>query len=228
MKIHYDLHIHSALSPCADDDMTPVNIVGFAKLAGIDAIAIADHNGIANVQVGINAGKEYGVVVVPAIELQTAEDVHILCLFETFEKLKGFYDSIIFTSIQNVPDIFGNQLILDEEDNVVATEQSMLLMASNLPTEKVWALAHCFDGVAIPAHVDRVENGMIAILGAVTEEFSVVEVSHSVYDASVYAKPNVKVITNSDAHSLAEIGRAEGQMEVEELSPRGILQELRL
>ena len=90
MKIKYDFHIHSALSPCADNDMTPVNIVAYAKFNGLDMIAVADHNAIENVETAIAAGKAYGVTVVPAVEVQTAEDIHVLCLFKTFEQLKNF------------------------------------------------------------------------------------------------------------------------------------------
>ncbi len=89
--INYDLHIHSALSPCAEDNMTPCNICGWAKLKGLDMIAIADHNAISNVQATIIAGKHYGVTVVPAIELQTEEDIHILGYFNTYKCLKSIY-----------------------------------------------------------------------------------------------------------------------------------------
>ena len=123
MRIKYDLHIHSALSPCADDNMTPSNIVGFAKLQGLDAVAIADHNAIANVKVAMDVGDAFDVVVVPAMELQTAEDIHVLCLFEKFEDLQSFYNSIHFADIQNRAEIFGEQLILDEDDNILGKEQ---------------------------------------------------------------------------------------------------------
>lgn len=90
MKIKYDLHVHSALSPCADDDMTPATIVGYAKLSGLDAVAVSDHNAIGNVAVALAAGEAYGVCVVPAMELQTAEDIHVLCLFDTLAHLTAF------------------------------------------------------------------------------------------------------------------------------------------
>lgn len=89
-KILYDLHIHSALSPCADNDMTPVNIGAMSSAKGLQIIAVADHNAIANVAAAREVGEALDVIVVPAVELQTQEDVHILCLFETFENLQGF------------------------------------------------------------------------------------------------------------------------------------------
>ena len=97
-KILYDLHIHSALSPCADNDMTPVNIGAMSSAKGLQIIAVADHNAIANVAAAREVGEALDVIVVPAVELQTQEDVHILCLFETFENLQSFFDERKFSA----------------------------------------------------------------------------------------------------------------------------------
>ena len=227
MKLKYDLHIHSALSPCADNDMTPANIVGYAKLQGIDVIAIADHNAIANIKVAMDVGRAFDVVVVPAMELQTAEDIHILCLFENYNDLQSFYNSINFANIPNRAEIFGEQLILDEDDNVVDTEQNLLLVASKVSVEQVCLLAHQYNGIAVAAHIDREENGMVAILGAVTKDFSIVELSPTATnDVQNYCQ-NKKIITNSDAHTLADIGKAGGEIEAVERSVRGIMLALR-
>ena len=227
MKLKYDLHIHSALSPCADDNMTPSNIVGFAKLQGLDAIAIADHNAIANVKVAMEVGHAFDVVVVPAIELQTSEDVHVLCLFENYENLQSFYNCIHFANIANRAEIFGEQLILDEDDNILGKEQRMLLVASGVSVEKVVALAKQHNGIAIAAHIDREENGIVAILGTVTGDFAVVEVSATATEKIHPYTIGRKVIANSDAHTLADIGIANGELEVTERSAKGILQALR-
>ncbi|MBQ9125668.1 MAG: PHP domain-containing protein [Clostridia bacterium] len=227
MRIKYDLHIHSALSPCADDNMTPSNIVGFAKLQGLDAVAIADHNAIANVKVAMDVGDAFDVVVVPAMELQTAEDIHILCLFEKFEDLQSFYNCINFADIQNRAEIFGKQLILDEDDNILGQEQRMLLVASGVSVEEVVSLAKQHNGIAVAAHIDREENGMVAILGTVTEDFSVVEISATATKQIQCYTTGRKVITNSDAHTLEDIGVADGELEVTERSAKGILQALR-
>ena len=221
------MHIHSALSPCADDNMTPSNIVGFAKLQGLDAVAIADHNAIANVKVAMDVGDAFDVVVVPAMELQTAEDIHILCLFESLEDLQSFYNCIDFADIQNRAEIFGEQLILDEDDNVLGQEQRMLLVASGVSVEEVVSLAKQHNGIAVAAHIDREENGMVAILGTVTEDFSVVEISATATKQIQCYTTGRKVITNSDAHTLEDIGVADGELEVTERSAKGILQALR-
>lgn len=206
MKVKYDFHIHSALSPCADNDMTPCNVVGFAKLCGLDMIACADHNSIFNVQSMIKVGENYGVTVVPAMELQTAEDIHILCLFPKFSDLKNFYDSIDFTTLKNRPEIFGEQLILDEDDNLVEKYEQLLLIGANISSTEVKDLADKFNGIAIPAHIDRDENGMVAILGLVTEEFKVVELSKKAQMETLdYYRQKYKVIVDSDAHQLLDI-----------------------
>lgn len=109
-KILYDLHIHSALSPCADNDMTPVNIGAMSSAKGLQIIAVADHNAIANVAAAREVGEALDVIVVPAVELQTQEDVHILCLFETFENLQGFFDEISFKDLKTARKFSANSL----------------------------------------------------------------------------------------------------------------------
>lgn len=216
MLVKYDLHIHSALSPCADDDMTPANIVGLAALNGLDMVAIADHNAIANVQVAVDVGNAYGVTVVPAIELQTAEDIHVLCLFKTVDALQDFYDQITFLPLQNNAEIFGNQLIMDEDDNVIATESRMLLVASGISVDELPYLCHKHGGIAIAAHIDREENGMVQILGSVTQGYGVVEYSYHANSLFRSHYSQYAYVINSDAHTLADIGKAGASMELQQ------------
>ena len=81
MKVYYDLHIHTALSPCGDNDMTPCNIVGLAALCGLDVIAVTDHNSALNCAAVEKAGREAGIIVLSGMELETAEEVHVVLLF---------------------------------------------------------------------------------------------------------------------------------------------------
>lgn len=94
MRIYIDLHIHTALSPCGDEDMTPNNIVNMAKLKGIDAIAITDHNSCENAKACMQAGSKAGVLVIPGMEIQTREDVHALCLFKDIESALNFQEKV--------------------------------------------------------------------------------------------------------------------------------------
>lgn len=227
MKYLYDLHIHSALSPCAENDMTPVTIVGQAKLSGLDFVAIADHNAIGNVEVALAAGEAYGIAVVPAIELQTSEDIHILCLFERFGDLKAFFGEIKFSQLKNRKDIFGDQIIFDEDDNIVGEEERMLLASADISSEDVPALAERYGGVAVPAHIDREMNGMLAILGAVTEGYRTVEFSSQADGAFINEwSDNRKVIIDSDAHALDDIS-LKGEIELKEYSVKALLDALR-
>lgn len=227
MKVKYDLHVHSGLSPCAENDMTPCNIVGFAKLNGLDMVAVSDHNAIGNVQVCLEVGNAYGVTVVPAMELQTAEDIHVLCLFPTYESLKAFYDSVGFYDIKNRAEIFGEQNLYDTEDEIVGKEERLLLNASKLSCDGVKDLADSFGGIAIPAHVDREENGMVAVLGAVTEEFTAVELSTRATPEQVseYSE-RFNVIIDSDAHTLDKISMG-NVIDLEDLSAESLIKKLK-
>lgn len=205
-KVYYDFHIHSCLSPCAEDSMTPVTIVGFAKLAGLDMIAISDHNSIQNVGAALEAGAYYGVTVVPGIELQTAEDIHVLCLFRSLKGLTDFYKSITFTDMPNRKDIFGNQLIVDTNDEIVGEHPYYLLSASDISIDGVQDRAKAYGGFAIPAHIDRDSNGAVAILGDVPAGFNIVELSRNagVRQEEEY-KARFTVIMDSDAHTPGDI-----------------------
>ena len=99
MRVFYDLHIHSCLSPCGDDDMTPNNLVHMAALAGLQVIAVADHNTTKNVPAAVKVGEECGVLVVPAMELTTKEDIHVLCLLPSLEQAETF---LCFQSMQGL------------------------------------------------------------------------------------------------------------------------------
>lgn len=227
MLVKYDLHVHSALSPCADDDMTPANIVGLAALSGLDMVAIADHNAIANVQVAVDIGNAYGVTVVPAMELQTAEDVHVLCLFKTVEDLDEFYKQIPFLPLENNAEIFGNQLIMDEDDNVIATESRLLLVASGVSVDQLPALCDRYGGVAVAAHIDREENGMVQILGSVTDGYAVVEYSSHATSLFRSHYSQYSYVVNSDAHTLGDIGKAGAAIELQHNSAECLIETLK-
>lgn len=207
MKYKYDLHVHSCLSPCAENDMTPATIVAFAKLSGLDFVAISDHNAIDNVEVALKCGAAYGVCVVPAVEIQTEEDIHLLCLFKNYQNLKAFFNQISFHDLKNESAIYGEQLVMDEDDNIVRVEERLLLHGAQITPDRVKILADEFGGIAIPAHIDREGNSMLAILGAITDEFKVVELSTKAKNEEVEKwSKDYTVIIDSDAHTVENIG----------------------
>lgn len=211
MKLYYDLHIHSCLSPCADDDMTPNNITGLAEMLGLDLIAVSDHNSMLNCGAVIKAGAKRGLSVLPAMELETAENVHVLMLFSSLGRGMEFYEAFKphLRSIPNRSDIFGEQAIMDENDVTVGYENDLLLTASDIGVYDCAAIAEFYGGVAIPAHVDRESNGLIAILGDIDDDmnFGTVEVSPNADDDFVWRlkERGYRVIQNSDAHRLESI-----------------------
>ena len=132
MKLYYDLHIHSSLSPCGDDDMTPNNIVHMAMLKELNMIAVTDHNSARNLPAVKKVAEECGILLIPGIEVTTAEEIHLLTYFETVEETMDFgeyiYDSL--PDISNRPEIFGEQRIMDETDAVTGHLDKLLLTAS--------------------------------------------------------------------------------------------------
>ena len=141
MRLFCDLHIHSCLSPCGDELMTPNNIAGMAMLKGLDAIAVADHNSARNLPALSRTCAGMGVLLLPAMELTTAEEVHLLSYFPTVEAALDFSEELhgCLPPIQNRPDIFGPQQVLNEDDEQVGTEETLLLSALSLTLDELVA-----------------------------------------------------------------------------------------
>ncbi|NLH96974.1 MAG: PHP domain-containing protein [Clostridiaceae bacterium] len=234
MKYAVDLHIHSALSPCADKDMTPNNIVNMAILKGLDAIAVTDHNSAANLQAISACAQKKGIVFIPGMELETTEEIHIVCLMPDLESMSSFHDAVrqSMPRLENRPDIFGRQLIMDENDNIVGEEPMMLLTASRLTVDDVVGLARKLNGVAIPAHVDRSSYSIISNLGFIPEELGIsyLEISRDC-DAARFRSmhpelEHYRLLKSSDAHYLGDILERESMLELDELSPEAVIREL--
>lgn len=214
-KYYYDLHIHSCLSPCGDDDSTPYNVAGMGAVAGLQIMALTDHNTCKNCPAFFKACKQYGIIAVAGMELTTAEDIHIICLFEELEDALAFSDEVEKhrTMIPNRVDIFGQQMILGEEDALIGVEEHYLPMATNLSLEQVPPLVKAFRGICYPAHIDRQANGIIATLGTLPKQpqFDCVEF-HFQKNIEEYGKkyslPKTTVVC-SDAHNLGDIRDAE-------------------
>lgn len=220
-KYRYDLHIHSALSPCADDDMTPVNIVATCSALGIDILAIADHNAIKNVEAGMEVGEALGITVVPAFELQTNEDLHLLCLFPDFDRLRAFHKKINFTDLKNREDIFGRQLVINSDDEIVEVEDSLLLTSAEISESEAYALALRYGGVCVPAHVDRDSFGMIAMLGGIPPYYHAVE--YSCDGDNAHEVDDIFILHDSDAHTLDSIGKGVNFIDLEEPTAEALI-----
>lgn len=217
MKYYYDFHIHSALSPCGDETMTPNNIVNMALLKELDMIAVADHNSCKNVSAIMEVAQEADLLVIPAMEAETAEEIHVLCLLPDIAAAIELDQQVeaSLPRVKNREKIFGTQMIMDAEDEVTGYYENLLLTASAFDLDTLVNLVHSLGGAAIPAHVDRSSNSIIASLGFLPPELPVeyIEISRAVADPEVYLASNRKLfpgrqyefLRNSDAHYLGDI-----------------------
>lgn len=212
-RYYYDFHIHSCLSPCADNDMTPNNIAGMCTLAGLNIVALTDHNSSKNCPAFYEAAERNGIIPIAGMELTTAEDIHLVCLFENLSSAMQF-DAFVEEHKMKYPnrtDIFGEQLIMNGLDEVTGTEENLLSFATDIPVDEAANYVLSFDGICYPAHVDREANGIIAVLGTFPDypQF----LCAGFHDAQKIGEYNKKYpelekrrpLVSSDAHYLWDI-----------------------
>ena len=210
----YDLHIHSCLSPCAADDCTPASIAGFARLCGIDLIAVTDHNTAENLPAAAAACAAYGVRLLPGIEVNTREEIHLLTYLPTIEAALEL-SARLHKALPDYPydaAVWGRQLVVDADDRLLREEQKLLTGAVDMGLEEVAALCVRLGGLAVPAHIDRDSYSLLSVLGFVPEEpvFPVFEVARPEHTLeALYSAGRVprgrEILTSSDAHTLADI-----------------------
>ena len=221
-----DLHIHSCLSPCADDDMTPANICGMAHIKGLDAIAVTDHNTARNLPYVKEAADYYGLILLPGMEITTREEVHLLGYFrdvETAVEVGELFSSHL-PPMKNKPDFCGNQFVMNTDDEVMAVEERLLIGATDLDLAECTKIIREHGGAAVPAHINR-GHGLLVNLGLFPEEpdFPVVEVRPEL-------PVNEKLITgkkrlwSSDAHHLGDILEAVSELEPDRFSLGGLFE----
>ena len=223
-RYYYDLHLHSCLSPCGDDDMTPNNICGMAALKGLNIVALTDHNTCGNCESFMKAAAANGLIGVAGMELTTSEDIHIVCLFENLSDALEFSDALdsYRTPFPNREDIFGKQMYLDENDELVKVEENFLPIATSLSIEAAYELAVKHNALVYPAHIDRMANGIVATLGTLpdTPDFICVEYKDSAkineLSEQIPSLKNKRRVVNSDAHYLWDINEAENYIELDD------------
>ena len=192
-------------------DMTPGNIVNMAKLLEIDAIALTDHNTIGNAEAVMKAGKNIGVSVVPGMEVETSEGVHVLTLYPNMERASEVSNFVYsrLPDIENKPEIFGIQAYMDENDNIIDYEKKLLISSASISISELFYIVSEAGGLFSPAHVDRDSYSVLSNLGFIPEDIPVkwIEVSKNVEDLEAYLRmrPDLKkykILRNSDAHYL--------------------------
>ena len=220
-KYYYDLHTHSALSPCADNDNTPNDLLGMASLSGIDILALTDHNTAKNCPAFFKAAEKYGIIPVAGVELTTSEDIHVVCLFPSLDSALSF-DAELQTKrvlIENRADIFGEQILFDEEDRIIGYEKHLLPNGTTVSVEDAPSLVEKHGGVCYPAHIDRDANGIISVLGTfpVTPKFNAFEIRDREKKEEYvqrYSLADKICIVSSDAHYLTDIRDKENYFEL--------------
>jgi PHP family Zn ribbon phosphoesterase len=213
-KFFADLHVHTALSPCAGNSATPPGIVASAIENGMQMIAVTDHNSAENVEAVVRCGKVHGLKVIPGMEIASREEVHLVCLLGSVENALEL-QQIVYAALpdkQNRPDTFGRQLVMDRDGNIQGECMRLLMGAADLSLDDIIREVHRFEGLVIAAHVDRPSFSVIANLGMVPPgaQFDALEISASLTrDDAIARFPSIAgfpVITGSDAHSPQEIG----------------------
>ena len=221
-----DLHMHSCLSPCADDDMTPANICGMAYLKGLQAIAVTDHNTARNLPFVKEAADHYGLILLPGMEITTREEVHLLGYFREVETAVEVGE--IFTEhlpkMKNRPDYFGNQYVMNTDDEIVAVEDRLLIGSTDLDLAECTRIIREHGGAAVPAHINR-GHGLLVNLGLFPEEphFPVVEVRPElpVNEKLIAGK---RRLWSSDAHHLGDLLEAVNDMPTPRFSLGGLFE----
>ena len=200
--------------------MTPANIVGMASIKGLDVIALTDHNSCRNCPAAMIHGKNYGVTVIPGMELCTAEEVHMICLFSELDRALAF-DAYVYKHllpVKNKEKIFGKQQIMNEDDEVTGTIENLLINATDIPFDDVFALTEGYGGIAYPAHIDKTSTSLLSNLGFVPPDstFTCAEVHdlknlHKIQKEHPYFL-NCNIISSSDAHYLEDIREPQYQL----------------
>ena len=235
LELTYDLHIHSCLSTCGDDAMTPANIVGMAAIKELDVIAVTDHNSCKNCPAVLAAAEAFGVLAIPGMEMTTSEEVHAVCLFPTLESAMDF-DAMVYGKLLPFPNdetIFGKQQIYNADDEMVDTVPYLLINSVEISFDGLWDLVRSYDGVMFPAHIEKSSNSLLVNLGFVPPDsrFRTFELKdlgklHAVRQANPYLE-TCQVLHNSDAHYLEHIHEPEWKLRVEEPTVAGVLEAIR-
>lgn len=210
--------------------MTPANILGMAAVKGLQMVAVTDHNAAGNLPTAQKVADAYGLLLIPGIEITTSEEVHMLGYFPDVQTAVNFGDFLRehLPKKKNKPSLFGNQWIMDEDDNILREEDALLISATDLPLKQLASLVREAGGVPVPAHINRGSNGLLINLGMMPPDidFTAVEVWRAL--PCPHGPQQGRYVTHSsDAHYLGDILEPEITMDLEERSVAAFLERLR-
>jgi PHP family Zn ribbon phosphoesterase len=214
-KFKADLHIHTVLSPCADLEMTPANIIKSAKEAGLHIIGITDHNSTKNAKLVKGLAEKEGIFVLTGAEITTKEEVHCLAFFDKDDQLDEFQEFLDqhISKIPNPDGHFGYQPVIDEHDNILEMIPYYLGAALNKSISSIQTYVYELNGIFIPAHINRPRNGIYSQLGFIPEnlKFDAMGITGNTTENHVrkhyVLEDKISLLYNSDAHFLEQIGR---------------------
>ncbi len=221
-----DLHIHTLLSPCGDLEMTPANIIGMARLRGIDILGITDHNCTKQAPLIREMAEREGIYVLCGAEITTREEIHCLAYMpdnEALNRLQDYIDTHL-PPLANDPDRFGYQVAINEKDEIVYEAPYLLINGIDQGIDEVAAFVHTLGGVFIPAHVNRHRYSIISQLGFIPPalEADALEISRHFTPDDLYGQFSYvkkwNLIRNSDAHFMEDIGRVYNEFYIKEAS----------
>lgn len=223
--MYYDLHIHSALSPCSDDLMTINNIFNMAYIKGLQLIAITDHNSLKQqyylekiIEHDILKGK---IDYVHGVELQSSEEIHLLAYFKKGSNLNVIQEWIDkhLIKVKNQSDYYGNQYIFNEFDEVIGIEDNLLISSLDLNVYQIVKKVHEFNGVVILAHVMAKRYGIYEVYHGIPDDLNYdgieVESIKQLNELKQLCKhlKDDYVFFNSDAHNLESINEPINQID---------------
>ena len=231
----FDLHIHSCLSPCANLEMSPGEIVARAKAAGMDGIALTDHQSARNCPAIAECAKRAGLKCLYGLEVQTAEEVHTVALFDTVEQALAMTDFVYAAMPKRVndPETFGDQPVVTWDDDIVELEWRILAMGCRHFIPETAAKVHELGGLYIAAHIDRPNFSVLGTLGSIPEPttndqspttyFDAVELSRTADESTWLPQASKYAVTrSSDAHNLEDVARVWTEADLPEFSIAGL------
>lgn len=226
ITVKADLHIHSVLSPCGDLEMSPRNIVEKALAKDLRIIGITDHNSLLQVDVIERLAEKTGIFVMGGVEITTREEVHCLAFFSD-KKTRAEFQKYIAQNqpvILNKQGVFGYQVVADENDLILHTEEKLLITALNRSIGEIEKEVHRLGGIFIPAHIDRTVNSILSQLGFIPPELAFEALEITCYTTSELARrkfgihPDITLLKSSDAHYPEDIGKGYSLFTMEDIS----------
>lgn len=221
-----DLHIHSILSPCGDLDMSPSRIIDEAAIKGLDVIAITDHNTTLHCRLAYELGQRKNILVIPGTEVCSKEEIHCLCYFSDFDALDKF-EAIIHKAlppISNIPEKFGYQVVVDENEHILQTIDSFLLSATSLSINQIETLVHELGGIFIPAHIDRPSYSVLSQLGFFPQKLNADAIECQNPFGILDIPAHIPIICSSDSHYLHQIGKRHTRFDLDSIDVHGIFE----